>query len=86
MVTSCPFVKYKNLFGAPNTGAHKYKILNSSIVDYIATLVSIFIITYFTGFPLELVTIAMFVLGIVLHILFGVPTHTTKFLGIHCLA
>jgi hypothetical protein len=86
MTNLCPFAKYSNIFGKPNTGAHKYKFLNTSIVDYVMTLIGIFVITFFTGFPLELVTIVVFILGIILHILFGVPTHTPKFLGINCLS
>jgi len=86
MTNLCPFAKYSNIFGPPETGAHKYKFLNTSIVDYVMTLIGIFVITFLTGFPLELVTIVVFILGIILHILFCVPTHTTKFLGINCLS
>jgi len=86
MSSVCPFVKYTNILGVPGIGFHKYKFLNASILDYIGTLVGVFIITFITGFPLELVTICAFTIGIILHILFGVPTHTTKFLGIHCLS
>lgn len=84
MVNLCPLRKYKNLFGAAETGGHKFKFLNTSIVDYTLTLIGAFIITYFTGYPLELVTIFVFIFGVLLHILFGVPTYTNKFLGIHC--
>ena len=30
--------KYANIFGAPNTGSHKYRIFNIAIIDVIATI------------------------------------------------
>ena len=84
MASLCPFAKYRDFFGAAETGVHKYKFLKTSIVDYVLTLLLSFIITFATGLPLELVTIFVFTLGVILHILFGVPTHTNKFLGIQC--
>ena len=80
----CPFAKYRDFFGPVNTGIHQYKFLNTSISDYISTLLGAFVITFITGLPLELVTIFVFTLGVILHILFGVPTQTNKFLGIQC--
>ena len=75
--------KYKDIFGKPKQGAHQYRFLGTAIVDYILTIIGAMIITYFSGIPLVLTTIVLFILGIVLHILFGVPTVTTKYLGIH---
>ena len=58
----CPFKKFKNLLGEPNKGVHKYKILNTSMVDYFLTLILAFTISYFTTFPLVLSTIFSFIL------------------------
>ena len=82
----CPFIKYTDAFGKPNTGTHKYKFLHTSMADYLITIVAAFLITFLTGFPLELSTIFMFTLGVIVHILFGVPTYTTKYLGLNCLS
>jgi hypothetical protein len=84
MINWCPYKKYRDLIGAPGTGVHKYKFLNTSIVDYFVTLLGIFVITFLTGFPLELVTIFIYTAGVISHILFGLPTHSTKFLGFTC--
>ena len=81
---SCPFSKYKHILGIPKKGAHSHRFLNTAIVDYILTIILAIIITLLTKIPLVLTTIFSFILGILLHILFGVPTNTTKYLGISC--
>jgi hypothetical protein len=80
----CPFSKYKNILGVPGKGAHKYQFLDTAIVDYIFTILGAIITTYFSHIPLVLTTIFWFIMGIILHILFGVETSTLKYLGIKC--
>lgn len=77
------FKKYRNIFGEPKKGVHKYRFLNTALVDYILSIILAIIITYFTNIPLVLTTVIILSLGIILHILFGVPTNTTKYLGIN---
>lgn len=77
------FKKYKNILGEPKKGVHKYRFFNTAFVDYILSLILAIIITYLTNIPLVLTTIIILSLGIILHILFGVPTNTTKYLGIN---
>ena len=77
------FCKYKNSLGVPGEGVHKYRFGGIAIVDYIMTLVVAAFTSYMTGIPLILTTILWLVLAIVLHIMFCVPTSTTKYLGIH---
>lgn len=76
-----PLKKYKNIFGKPGTGIHKYRFLGTAISDYILTILLAIIISYFTKIPLVLATILAFILGIILHIIFGVETNSTKYLG-----
>jgi hypothetical protein len=80
----CPFHTYKNLFGAPNTGPHSYRFLDTAMFDYILTILLAMFITFISHVPLELTTIGVFIMGIILHILFGVNTYTTRFLGFTC--
>ena len=80
----CPFKLYKNILGMPGKGAHKYRFLNTPIVDYVLTIVGAVITTYLTMIPLPLTTIVWFIMGIASHILFGVETETLKFLGVRC--
>ena len=80
----CPFSKFKHIFGIPGKGVHKYNILGTAAVDYVLTLILAFVWTYFTGFPLVLSTIMWFVIGFIMHVLFGVETHAIKYFGIKC--
>jgi len=80
----CPFKKYSELFGAPNTGPHSYRFLDTAMFDYVLTIIAAILITYISHIPLELTTVSLFIVGIILHILFGVNTHTTQFLGFTC--
>ena len=80
----CPFSKFKYLLGIPKKGVHKYRFLDTAIIDYVLTLFLSIIITLVTKVPLVLSTIFSFILGIVLHIIFGLETNTVKYLGIKC--
>lgn len=83
-IPGCPFKKFKNLLGQPNKGVHQFKILNTSMVDYFLTLMLAFVISYFTNFPLVLSTMFCFLLGIFLHILFGVETYVLRYFNFKC--
>jgi len=80
----CPLNKYKEIFGIVNKGIHKYRFLDTAIVDYILTLIIAGIISFFSNIPLVLSTIIWFIIGICLHILFGVETNTLKYFNILC--
>ena len=80
----CPFKKYSNIFGVPNTGVHSYRFLGTAVVDYILTILLALLLTWITDIPIVLTTIFSFIIGIIFHILFGVKTNTLKYLGINC--
>ena len=80
----CPFQKYRNIFGEPGKGAHSFRVLDVAIVDYVSTILLAFFLTYVTQIPVELTTIFSFILGIICHILFGVPTNTSQYLDMDC--
>ena len=80
----CPLSKYKHILGIPGEGAHQYRFLDTAVVDYILTIIVSGITTYFSKIPLVLTTIVWFVVGIILHIVFGVETNTLKYLNISC--
>ena len=83
-MTFCPFSQYKNFFGEPNTGVHRYRIADSPMIDYVLTIIGAIIIAYTTRVPLVLTTIGLFILGLILHLLFGVETTSLKYLGLTC--
>ena len=74
--------EYKDILGKPKQGAHSYRILDVAILDYLMTISGAFIISYYTEIPVVITTIGLFTVGILLHILFGVPTNTTRWLGL----
>jgi len=80
----CIFSEYKDFFGKVGEGVHKYRFLNTAMVDYCLTVCFAMLITYLTDIPLILTTIGLFVLSIFFHYLFGVETNTLKYLGIRC--
>jgi len=80
----CPFKKFKNALGIPKRGVHSYRILGTAAVDYVLTLMAAFVTSYSLSIPLVLTTIVWLMLGILLHILFGVKTNTLKYLDINC--
>jgi uncharacterized membrane protein len=66
--------KYKDIFGIPKTGAHKYRLFNIAVVDVIATIIVGLIISYIFHLNIWLILIILFLLGIIIHRLFCVKT------------
>lgn len=81
-MTFCPFSKYKDLFGKPNTGVHNYRLFDSPIVDNLITIISAVIFSYLSGISIELSIFLWYGLGMLLHKLFCVETCTNKLLNI----
>jgi hypothetical protein len=72
--------KYKDIFGAPNTGAHRYRIFNIAIVDVLVTLIGAYVISLYVSYTFTTVAIIVFIAGIIAHRLFCVRTTVDKFL------
>lgn len=76
---SCP---YKYIFGIPGKGFHSERFLGIALYDTLGTIVLALLVSYF--FRVKIVTsiIGMFILGEVLHYLFGVQTAFLTLIGI----
>jgi len=72
--------KYKNMFGIPGKGIHSYRIFNIAIVDVFVTIIVALIISYLGKYPFWIVLGCLFLLGIICHRLFCVPTTVDKLL------
>jgi hypothetical protein len=74
--------KYANIFGAPNTGAHSYRIFDIAIVDAVGTILIAYLIHYywFPQYSFFVSLLILFGLGILLHHIFGVRTTIDKLL------
>ena len=80
----CLFKKYKNVLGVQKQGIHKLRFLDTALNDYIGTILIAILITFFSKIPLVLSTIISFIIGEVLHYLFGVETNSLKYFKINC--
>ena len=63
-----------NIFGAPRTGAHSYRIFDVAVVDVLGTLGIAWLVSYFMGISFLKACVLSFGAGIVLHRLAGVRT------------
>lgn len=73
--------QYKDIFGAPGTGVHRFKILDTAVVDWVLTFLLAVLVSYWGKVPFTVALVSLLVLGVVMHVLFCVSTPTTKFLG-----
>jgi hypothetical protein len=74
---SCP---YKNLFGAPGTGAHSYRFMGLAVVDVVLTFAAAGLLAWGLRTPYWLTLLVLFLTGIILHRLFCVQTTLDKLL------
>ena len=74
---SCP---YKNLFGAPRTGAHSYRFMGLAVVDVVLTFAAAGLLAWTFRTPYWPTLLVLFVTGIILHRLFCVQTTLDKLL------
>lgn len=72
--------KYKNMFGEPNTGIHKYRLFNVAVVDVIFTIIGGYMISKYFGYKLKNTLIVLFLLAIIVHKLFCVKTTINNFI------
>ena len=66
--------EYKNIFGEPKKGIHSYRFFGVAIVDVLLTIIISSIIAYIFSINFIKVLILTFLLGIIMHRIFCVPT------------
>lgn len=86
--------KYKNLFGEPNKGVHKYRFMGMAVVDWALTILLALITTVIWWYNNKkagwqkilvyyfLILFVLILLGIILHWLFCVDTALNRYLGL----
>jgi len=70
--------KYKDMFGKPNTGLHKYRLFNIAIVDVLLTIIFAYGISWFYNVSFLYTLGILFLLGIFFHRIFCVRTTVDK--------
>lgn len=68
---SCP---YANILGEPNTGVHSIRVLGIALVDTVLTVLAAYVIAKAYKINFWYSFVGLFVLGEVLHYIFGVNT------------
>jgi hypothetical protein len=74
--------KYKDIFGAPDQGVHKYKLFGLAVVDVVLTVLAAILLTRMIGVSLWITIPFLFLLGIIFHKLYCVNTALNRFLGV----
>lgn len=72
--------EYKDIFGAPNEGMHKYRIFDIAIVDTISTIAIAYLIHYKFETNFLLTLLIVFIVGEIFHYIFCVETTIIKYL------
>jgi hypothetical protein len=73
--------KYKNVIGEPNTGLRKkYRIFDVAVIDTVVTLLAVYLISYFSGYPFLYTLVITFVIMVISHRLFCVRSTTDRWL------
>ena len=75
-----PKMSFANIFGAPRTGVHAYRIFDIAIVDLGLTVVAAYPISRYLDEPLGKTAIVLVLLSVPVHLAFGVHT---KFTGLN---
>lgn len=76
---SCP---YKNILGVPGTGVHETRIFGLALVDIVLTALAALITSYFTEYSFPMSFFMWFLLGEILHYVFGTQTAFLTMIGI----
>ena len=74
--------KYKDIFGEPNNGVHKYRLFNIAIIDVIFTILFGLIIKYYYNYNIFVILFFLLIISILFHKLFCVKTTILKILNI----
>jgi di/tricarboxylate transporter len=74
---SCP---YKNLFGKPGEGVHKYRIFDIGVIDVAVTIAVAYLIARAFRWPILWVLGGLFLVGIAVHRVLCVRTRVDRWL------
>lgn len=66
--------KYKDVFGKPREGLHKYRLFDVAVIDVVGTFVGALVISQVSGLRFISVFIGLMGLGVLAHRVFCVNT------------
>ena len=72
--------QYKDIFGKPNTGLHKYRLFDVAIIDVFLTILASYLLSRMFNIRFIYFLLVLFLLSIVMHRLFCVRTKIDRLL------
>lgn len=73
--------KYKNIIGEPNTGLRKkYRVFDLAVMDVTTTLLFVWAVSYYSGYPFVYTLVITFVIMVISHRMFCVRSTTDRWL------
>lgn len=63
-----------NIFGAPRTGVHAYRVFDVAVVDFGLTMVAAYALARTQGWSFVHTAIGLLLLSVPIHTIFGVQT------------
>ena len=76
---SCP---YANYLGVPGQGVHSTRILGMALNDWLATIILAILISFMFNVNFIYSLVGLFILGEVLHYVYGVKTAFLEMIGL----
>lgn len=80
ILNSCPLRAYKDIFGEPGKGVHKYRIFDIAIADVLVVVLLGVFIAWVSKISIWIVLPVLFLFGIIVHRLVCVRTKLDKIL------
>lgn len=74
--------RFKDIFGKPKEGVHRYRIFGMALVDLGLTVGAAFLLSVYFKWNFFVTFLGLMVLSIGVHGLFGVNTTLMKFFGL----
>jgi len=71
----------KDLFGAPGTGVHSWRIADIAVVDTAMTVIAAWLFSKWAHKPFLTVFLILFLIGEIMHLVFCVDTKVVKLLS-----
>ncbi len=80
-ISMCIFKEYRYMFGKEGEGVHSYRLFDIAIIDVAFTIIGAGLMSYIFNLNVldfVLITLTLFIAGIIFHYLFGVETTINK--------
>ena len=75
-------MSFANIFGAPRTGVHAYRLFDVAIVDFGLTVAAAYPLSRYLGQPYWTTAVLLVLVSVPVHVAFGVNTKFTSLIYI----